>query len=71
MYNTNVPQRLEEETYEEYKTRQKFNKIVEKQKKQGHLYWNSYYYGEATPEKIKAAIEQLMLEELKKTQNGD
>lgn len=65
LYNTSCPQRLEVETYEEYRIRRQFNNAVNKQKLKPKLYWNSSKLGEATPENIKRQVERLLKEQEK------
>lgn len=51
LYNTDAAYRLEEETFEEYKVRRKFNKQVENLKLSGKLVWESKRFGTISKEK--------------------
>lgn len=53
LYNTNRAERLEEETQEEYQIRQKLNKMIEKGKLKGGLWWDSSRWGTQTEAKLK------------------
>jgi len=66
LYNTNSRTRLEEETYEEYKIRQHFNKVVEKARLKGGLWWDSRRWGSFSQAKLNEIIaEKLKPETIK------
>jgi hypothetical protein len=68
LYNTDIRERLEEETYEEYKIRQKLNTIMSKAKLKGGLWWDSSRWGTMTQEKLNHIMAQSIKPETLKTE---
>lgn len=66
LYNTNKAYRLPEETFEEYKLRQKFNKNMTNHKLKPKLWWDSKRWGTMTPESLKVITEAIEQSQLNK-----
>jgi hypothetical protein len=60
LYNTDSRERLDVETYEEYKIRQKLNNILNRAKLQGGLWWDSARWGTQTKQKLDSMMTTLL-----------
>jgi len=59
LFNTDRPERLEEESFKEYKIRRRFLNQIKKQSLKGEQIWNSKRFGMYTEAKAKL-LEQLL-----------